>query len=105
MQRPFYNVSVLFVNSLEIFCQSGGFELLKLALGGGGEAGASATENRCFTPSFASYAQVLELVHSLKEYLEFGYYQGVVEDLRDICLDYAKNRIGADSLRYVTRKD
>ena len=34
LHRPAFNISVFFAISLEIFCQSGGFDLLKLVLQG-----------------------------------------------------------------------
>jgi len=102
LQRPCYNISVFFVSSLEIFCQSGGFKLFLLALRGRQQSQGAACN---FLPSFFLYTQVLELIHSLKEYLEFDYYKTLVEELRDVCMDYVKNRIDEDSLRHVTRRD
>lgn len=101
LQRPSYHVSIFFINSLEAFCQSGGFELLLMALRGKKQADGSILG---FT-SFLLYAQVLEVVLSLKEYLQFEYYRGVVEEVRDVCMDYVKNRVDEDSLRHVTRRD
>lgn len=104
LSRATFNVSVFFVISIEIFCQSGGFDLLKLALKGQDSSHAKAGKLD-YTPSFHMFTQVLNLVFSLKDLLEFDFYSALVADLRDLCLDYALNRIDEDSLRSVTKKD
>ena len=104
LSRATFNVSVFFVISIEIFCQSGGFDLLKLALKVRNSSSVKADKHG-YTPSFHMYTQVLNLVFSLKDLLEFDFYSALVADLRDLCLDYAQNGIDEDSLRSVTKKD
>lgn len=88
LSRATFNVSVFFVNSIEIFCQSGGFDLLKLALKGENRSQAKEAKHN-YTPSFHMFTRVLNLVFSLKDLLEFDFYSALVADLRDLCLDYA----------------
>ena len=104
LHRPAFNVSVFFAISLEIFCQSGGFDLLKLVLQGP-KSSSSSNANEDYAPSFQVFTRVLTLVSSLKDFLEFDFYAELVADLRDLCLDYAQNRIDEDALRIVTKKE
>jgi hypothetical protein len=104
LHRAAFNVSAFFAISLEVFCQSGGFDLLKLVLQGP-KSSSSGNASADYTPSFQVFTQVLTLVSSLKDLLEFDFYAELVADLRDLCLDYAQNRIDEEALRIVTRRE
>lgn len=84
-----YRVSAYYVASLEAFCRAGGFDLFKLALAGPG-AGPTQGDRRHYTPSLPLFNQVLNLVYSVKDYLCEDFFNQLVLDLRDLCLEHAK---------------
>lgn len=104
LQNFNYRVSPYFLVSVESFCRSGGFDLLKLALKGPRGAQTLA-DRKSYTPSFPMFNQVLTLVYGLRDILRPTFYSKLAFELRDICLEYARNYIDEDSLRFISKKD
>jgi hypothetical protein len=104
MKCQYYNASIYFITHLEVFCQSGGFELLKLILQGHARKGVKPTPGG-YNPAFRLFTRVMGIVYNLKEYFELPFYQSLVFDLKDLCLDYAQNRFDEDALRRVDKRD
>ena len=85
------------MSHLEIFCKSGGFDLLRLILKGGKPGG--------YNPSFQIFSKVLGIICNLKDFFEIDFFKNIVSDLRNLCMDYALNRIDEESLRVVDKKE
>ena len=93
-------MSPYYIASLEAFCRSGGFQFFEKVLAGNSKHGSCEP-----TPSLQTFTKVLNFVHSVRDFLEPKVVADAALSLRDICLDYARNRIDADSLRQISKAD
>lgn len=87
MERPPYNSSIFYMVHLDVFARFGGFDLLLLTLRPAKDAAVKSPH----VPQFRSFIETAQLIHSVKDYLELEYFTSLVHQLRDLCLDYAKN--------------
>ena len=102
MKRPPYNSSIFYMVHLDVFARFGGFDLLLLTLRPAKDTAGKSPH----VPQFRSFIETAQLIHSVKDYLELEYFTSLVHQLRDLCLDYAKNsQVDNESLRYVNRRD
>lgn len=104
LKSQYYNTSVFFVTHLQVFCRSGGFELLKLLLTGQ-EKKDGKLQPGGYIPSFRLFLRVMGIIYSIKEYFELAYFQRLVYEMKDLCMDYALNKIDEESLRKVDKRD
>lgn len=51
------------------------------------------------------FNQVINLMHNVKDYLDQSFVKEFAFELRDICFDQSKNKIGEEALRSIEKKD
>lgn len=49
--------------------------------------------------------RVMGIIYSTKDYFEPSYFQKLVFDMKDLCMDYALNKIDDESLRKIEARD
>mmetsp|Transcript_14933 Transcript_14933/g.23136 ORF Transcript_14933/g.23136 Transcript_14933/m.23136 type:complete len:381 (+) Transcript_14933:634-1776(+) len=95
-ERETYN-SLFFLFHLQAFARAGGFDLFLMIL-------EPPSDKTCtFRPQMDNFVRVLNLLISLREFMDPVFFEGIVVRFRDLAMDFVKNQITEEDMRTITK--